>query len=131
MQNNDITILVARALMGVLFLMAGLGKLGDPAGFAGFMASGGIPAILAWPAIIFEIVAGAFLIVGFMTRPTAFLLAIFCLVTAFLYHFVPSDQMQMTSFMKNIALTGGYIILGLHGAGGLSLDARRGNTAAA
>ena len=42
--------LAARLMMAVLFLMAGIGKLGDVAGFAGFLTSGGLPAFLAWPA---------------------------------------------------------------------------------
>ena len=33
---------VARVFLGLLFLVAGLGKLGNVDGFAGYMASGGI-----------------------------------------------------------------------------------------
>jgi hypothetical protein len=43
----------ARVFLGLLFLVAGLGKLGNVDGFAGYMASGGIPAFLAWPAVLF------------------------------------------------------------------------------
>ena len=65
--------LVARILMGALFVIAALGKLSDVAGFAGYMASGGVPAILAWPSIIFELVLGAALIVGYQARIMALL----------------------------------------------------------
>ena len=58
---------VARVFLGLLFLVAGLGKLGNVDGFAGYMASGGIPAFLAWPAVLFEILAGAAIIAGFQT----------------------------------------------------------------
>ena len=64
-------LLVARILMGLLFVMAGFGKLGDVSGFAGYMASGGIPAFLAWPVVLFEILVGLLLIVGFQTRIVA------------------------------------------------------------
>ena len=74
--------LVARILMGALFIMAGIGKLGDVAGFAGYMASGGVPAFLAWPSIIFELALGASLIVGFQARIMALLGAGFCILTA-------------------------------------------------
>ena len=116
----------ARVFLGLLFLVAGLGKLGNVDGFAGYMASGGIPAFLAWPAVMFEILAGAAIIAGFQTRLAALALAAFCVVTAVLYHFVPADQMQMTQFFKNIGLAGGYLLLANAGSGAFSVDARKG-----
>ncbi len=118
-------LLAARVLLGALFLMAGLGKLGNVDGFAGYMASGGIPAFLAWPVILFEILAGLALIIGFQTRIAALALAGFCLLSGLMYHFDPSDQMQTTMLLKNLALTGGYLALAVAGAGTLALDARR------
>ena len=117
---------VARVFLGLLFLVAGLGKLGNVDGFAGYMASGGIPAVLAWPAVLFEILAGAAIIAGFQTRLAALALAAFCVVTAVLYHFVPADQMQMTQFFKNIGIAGGYLLLANAGSGAFSVDARKG-----
>lgn len=114
--------LLARTLMGALFIMAGLGKLGDVAGFSGYLASGGIPAFLAWPSIIFEIALGAMLIVGFQARIMALLGAGFCMVTAALYHFNPADQMQMTMFLKNFAIAGGLLMVFAHGAGPVAVD---------
>lgn len=114
--------LAARILIGLLFLVAGLGKLGGVEGFAGYLASGGLPAFLAWPAILFEIVVGLGLIVGFQTRILALLAAAFCVVTAALYHFAPADQMQMTMFLKNLAIAGGLALLASHGAGRFALD---------
>ena len=107
--------------LGLLFLVAGLGKLGNVDGFAGYMASGGIPAFFAWPAVLFEILAGAAIIAGFQTRLAALALAAFCVVTAVLYHFVPADQMQMTMFFKNLGLAGGYLLLANAGSGAFSV----------
>ncbi|MGP6086199.1 DoxX family protein [Antarctobacter jejuensis] len=120
--SSNFGLLIARLLLGALFVMAGIGKLGDVQGFAGYMASGGIPAGLAWPVILFEIVGGIALIVGFQTRIAALALGIFSLVSGVMYHYVPSDQMQMTMFLKNLALTGGYLALAIAGAGAWSLD---------
>ena len=117
---------VARVFLGLLFLVAGLGKLGNVDGFASYMASGGIPAFLAWPAVLFEILAGAAIIAGFQTRLAALALAVFCVVTAVLYHFVPADQMQMTMFFKNLGLAGGYLLLANAGSGAFGVDARKG-----
>ena len=122
-------LLAARLLLGILFVMAGIGKLADVDGFGGFMASGGVPAFLAWPVVLFEIVAGLALIAGFATRPVALALGAFCLLSGLLYHYVPADQMQMTTFLKNVALTGGYLALALAGAGAWSVDALRGRGA--
>jgi len=119
-------LLVARILLGLLFVMAGLGKLGGVEGFAGYMASGGVPAVLAWPVILFEILGGLALIAGVQTRAVALALGAFCVVSGVLYHFDPADQMQMTSFLKNVALAGGYVALAVAGPGRYALDARLG-----
>ena len=120
------SLLVARVLLGLLFLLAGLGKLGDVAGFGGYMASGGIPAFLAWPVVLFEILAGLALIAGLQTRVVAVALAGFCVLSGVLYHFDLGDQMQVTQLLKNLALAGGYIALAIAGPGALSVDARLG-----
>ncbi|MBH1973471.1 MAG: DoxX family protein, partial [Rhodobacteraceae bacterium] len=100
---------VARVLIGALFLIAGLGKLGDVAGFAGYLTSGGLPAFLAWPSIIFEIALGASMIMGYQVRIMAFLGAGFSVLAGLLYHFNPADQMQFTMFLKNLAIAGGFL----------------------
>ncbi|MGR3640450.1 DoxX family protein [Alterinioella nitratireducens] len=117
-------LLAARVLMALIFIVAGFGKLGDVQGFAGYLASGGLPAVLAWPAILFEILAGLALLIGFQTRLTALALAAFSVVTAALYHFDPANSAQMTMFLKNVAMAGGYIALAVAGAGALALDGR-------
>ena len=123
---NASALLAARILLGLLFIMAGIGKLGDVSGFGAYMASGGIPAALAWPVVLFEIGAGILLIAGILTRPVALALAAFCVASGLLYHFDPADQMQMTQLLKNLALAGGYIALAMAGPGALSVDARLG-----
>ena len=122
---------VGRILMALIFIIAGFGKLGDVQGFAGYMASGGIPAILAWPAVLFEILGGLALLVGFMTSPVALALAAFSVVTAFLFHFDMGNQIQQILFLKNLAMAGGYLVLAAHGAGALSVDERLSRSALA
>jgi putative oxidoreductase len=124
-------LLVARLLLGLLFVVAGLGKLGGVDGFAAYMASGGIPAALAWPVILFEILGGLALIAGIQTRAVALALGAFCIASGVLYHFDPADQMQMTSFLKNLALAGGYLALAVAGPGRYAVDARLGRHAVA
>ena len=123
---TNTSLLVARILLGLLFLLAGLNKLGDVSGFGAYMASGGIPAFLAWPVVLFEILAGLALIAGLQTRITALALAAFCVLSGVLYHFDLGDQMQVTQLLKNLALAGGYIALAIAGPGALSVDGRMG-----
>ncbi|MGY6696117.1 MAG: DoxX family protein [Roseinatronobacter sp.] len=124
--TNSLALLVARIFLGLLFIMAGIGKLGDVAGFGAYMASGGIPAALAWPVVLFEILAGLALVVGVQTRNVALALGAFCIASGLLYHFDPADQMQMTQLLKNVGLAGGYLAIWVAGAGAWSVDARIG-----
>ncbi|MDD9745225.1 MULTISPECIES: DoxX family protein [Marinovum] len=123
-------LLVARILLSAMFILAGIGKLGDVQGFASYVASGGLPGFLAWPVIVLEILGGLALLVGFQTRLAALALGLFSVATGVLYHFAPADQMQMTIFMKNLALGGGYLALALVGAGQWSADAALGRKSA-
>ncbi len=125
---KDTGLLAARILLAVLFIVAGLGKLGNVQGFAAYMASGGVPAFLAWPVIAFELLGGLALALGWRTVWVALALGAFSLATAVLYHLDPADQMQMTIFFKNLGLAGGYLALALIGPGRYSLDARGGRS---
>jgi putative oxidoreductase len=114
--------LIGRIIIGGFFLMAGLGKIGDVAGTAGYMQSVGLPGILVWPAIIFEIVLGLAMILGFKTRLAALAGAAFCVVTAVLFHNNFADQMQMIMFLKNLAIAGGFLMYFAYGAGACAVD---------
>ncbi len=61
------------------------------------------------------------LLFGFQARFAAFGLAIFSIITAFIFHSA-DDQAQHINFMKNLAMSGGLFYLMLHGADRLSLD---------
>lgn len=126
--TNNLVLLIARIMLGLIFVVSGFGKTGDVAGFAGFMASGGVPAFLAWPVVLFEILGGLALILGFQTRIVAVALGAFCLISGTLYHFDPADQMQMTQFLKNLSMTGGFLALAVVGAGAWSVDGLRGGS---
>lgn len=120
---NDAALLLGRILLALLFIVAGLGKLGNVEGFTAYMVSGGVPAFMAWPVIALEVLGGLALLVGFKTRWAALALGGFSALAAVLYHFDPADQMQMTQFLKNLGLAGGYLVVALSGAGRFSVDA--------
>ncbi len=122
---NKLTDVIARALLGLIFVVAGFGKLGAGyAGTAGYMDSMGVPGSLLPLVILLEIGGGLMVIAGLKTAWAASALAVFTLVSAFIFHFNFADQIQSIMFMKNIAITGGLMLLALHGAGQLSIDAK-------
>ena len=81
-----------------------------------------VPEYLAIPAIIVEILFPLLLIVGYQTKISALVLAIFTLATALIFHTDFTNQMQLISFLKNFAIAGGFLILFINGSGKYSLD---------
>ena len=125
--NNAIE-LVARLFLGHIFLLAGLNKIGEGyAGTAGYMDSMGVPGGLLPLVIGLEIVGGLMIIVGFKIKWAAYALAGFTVLAAILFHADMSNHMQMILFMKNISISGGLLLLSVHGAGALSLDHKFGS----
>lgn len=118
----DITKLLGRLLMSLMFISAGWSKIAGYAGTQAYMESAGVPGALLPLVIIAELGGGLAILFGFLSRWAALGLALFCLASAWLFHYVPGDQAQMISFMKNITIAGGFLILAGSGPGNLSLD---------
>ena len=117
--------LLGRVLLCLLFLIAGLIKIGTYAEMVAYMSSHGVPAVLL-PAVIATETLGALAVaLGWKTRVVAFLLAGYSLLTAQIFHHDFSDQGQMLMFLKNVSIAGGFLLLFANGAGPISLDARR------
>ncbi len=140
MQQNAV-VLIGRILLSLMFITAGFPKLLDPSGTAGMITGAGLPAAtaLAYLAGLFELVGGLFILVGFQTKITSWLLALFCVFTAFVFHsgainvpdFPEGANGLLTVFnglmmWKNITIAGGFLVLAAFGPGSISVDARRG-----
>ena len=119
---TNILDLVARILISALFLLNGVFKISNYDGTIGWMEGFGIPGILIIPAIILEIVGPILIILGYKAKIAAGFLSLFCIATAFIFHNDFSDQMQLGSFLKNIALAGGFLLIFINGTKDLSLD---------
>lgn len=111
--------LLGRVLIAYLFIIAGWNKIGGYAGTAAFMESKGLPGDLLMLVILLELGGGLAILVGFQTRIVALIIAIFNVLTGFMFHGSAGDE---TNFMKNIGLAGGYLYLVCFGAGCISLD---------
>ena len=115
--------LLGRILLGHIFLLAGVSKLGEAyAGTAGYMESMGVPGGLLPVVIALEIVGGLMVILGFKVKWAAYALAAFTLLAGMIFHSNFADQMQMILFMKNVSIAGGLLLLSTYGAGDLSID---------
>ena len=114
--------LFGRILISTLFLLNGLFKINNYENTIGWMESFDIPGFLLMPTIILEILAPILIIIGYKTKVAAASLSLFCFATAIIFHNDFSDQVQLTSFLKNIALSGGFIFLVVNGPKGFSLD---------
>lgn len=115
----------ARVLLGHIFLLAGFSKISAYEGTLAYMEAMGVPGMLLPLVIVLEVLGGLAVIAGWQTRLAAGALAAFTVVAAVIFHSNFADQMQMILFMKNIAITGGLMLLISHGAGAYSVDNRR------
>jgi putative oxidoreductase len=75
-------------------------------------------------ALIIEIGVGVLFLVGFRTRVTGLILAVWCIATALVAHYHPENREQMLNFLKNVCMAGGFLQVVAFGAGRLSLDRR-------
>lgn len=117
--------LAGRILLAHIFLLAGLNKISGYSGTQGYMEAMGVPGELLPLVILLEIGGALALIAGWQTRLAAYALAVFCVVSALIFHSNLGDQMQMILFMKNWAMAGGLLVLAANGAGAFSLDNRK------
>ena len=123
-KQQDFVAVAGRVLIGVLFLLSGLSKLGAPAATQGYIASVGLPApVIAYAvAVAVEVLGSLLLIAGVGTRFVAAGMAVFTLATALAFHNNFADQNQMIHFLKNIAITGGLLQVAAFGGGWFSVD---------
>jgi putative oxidoreductase len=108
--------IIGRILLGALFIISGLQKIAAPGATAGYIESvTTLPGSLALPTGIFELVAGALLALGLMSRLVSIVLAVFTALTIFFFHNAFTDLEQGTQALKNVALIGGLLMVFAYG----------------
>lgn len=121
-QYNDGALLLLRVVVGLIFIVAGWGKLNGIDGTAGFFESAGIPLplVMAWVVALVEFVGGIMVLLGLYIRVPAILLAII-MVVAILTVKLGADnpfqamRLDLTLFAMNVALV-------IMGSGSYSAD---------
>ena len=113
---------VGRLLLAAIFLLEGWSKLKGYDAAAAYMARFGVPGVLLPAVIVLELGGGLMIAVGWKARPTGLALALFCLLTAVLFHGNISDRNQLLHFEKDLAIAGGLLVLAVVGAGSWSFE---------
>jgi putative oxidoreductase len=109
--------LVARVLLSAIFITAGYQKIGGYDGTLQYMASQGVPGFMLPGVIALELGGGLAILFGLFSRWAALALAIFTVIAGLIFHTNFADQMQAVSFMKNLAIAGGLLLLYANGPG--------------
>jgi putative oxidoreductase len=121
--TQNLADLAGRILLAIIFLVAGIQKIGGYAGTQAYMESMGVPGMLLPLVIALEIAGAIAILVGWRTRLAALLLAGFSVLAAAVFHRALGDNMQAVMFMKNLAIAGGFLLLAARGPGEWSIDA--------
>ena len=102
-----------RIFISALFLIEAVRKFFNPDMSMMYMSDNGVPEFLFYPSIAFEIIIPLLLIVGYKTRIAASLLAVFVLTVTLIFHshHIIDDGMQLTIFLKNLAIIGGLLLI--------------------
>ena len=102
-----------RIFISALFLIEAVRKFFNPDMSMIYMSDHGVPEFLFYPSIAFEIIIPLLLVVGYKTRIAASLLAVFVLTVTLIFHshHIIDDSMQLTIFLKNLAIIGGLLLI--------------------
>lgn len=121
--------LLGRALISAIFIVAGIRKALFYAGTVGYFTKLGfpMPEAMVVLAIVVEVIGGIFLLIGFKTRMTAWLLFLLTVIATFAAHrfweFEPAQfNNQLNHFLKNMAVLGGLVYCAAYGPGRSSVD---------
>lgn len=128
---RDVLLLIARILLMALFVIFGWDKFLNFSGTADYMEQVGLPfaTLASLVALFMELVVGVGILLGFYTRPLAFALCLYTVITALLGHrfWALTGGLRldtMIHFYKNMGIAGGLLLLCLTGPGKFSLDRR-------
>ena len=127
---TNCVVVVGRILIALIFVRAGINKIGSIDTTAAQMAKSGIPLsnIMVFGAIMMEVGGGLLLMVGLFARWAALALFFYTLTLALIFHAywgVPDAQarVQAAFFFGHLSMMGGMLVVVAFGAGAYSLDA--------
>ena len=113
---------LGRIFLSTIFLIEGFRKLFFREQTIEFMEAYGVPGILFFPSVIFEILFPLLIIVGYKTKVASLVMILFILTVTIIFHTDFSNEMQLIAFLKNIAIAGGFLIIFAKSTGKYSID---------
>ena len=111
-----------RIFLSTLFLFEAVRKFFYQEETIEYMDSFGVPEFLFYPSLFFELIIPILLIIGFKTRIVALAMCLFTLTVSIIFHFDFSDHFQILSFLKNLSIAGGFLIIASYEAKMCTLD---------
>ena len=102
---------LGRIFLSILFLIEGIRKLFFQEETIMYMEEYGVPEILFFPSLILEILFPILLIIGYKTRISASIMALFTLAVAIIFHTDFQNQIELIFFLKDIAIAGGFLVI--------------------
>ena len=105
---------IGRILLSSLFLIEGVRKFFFQEETIMYMEDYGVPEILFFPSIILEVLFPILLIIGYKTRFSASIMALFTLTVALIFHTNFENQMELIFFLKDFAIAGGFLIIAVN-----------------
>ena len=102
---------LGRIFLSSLFLIEGIKKFFLQEETIIYMEEYGVPEILFFPSLVLEILFPILLIIGYKTKISASIMALFTLTVAIIFHTDFQNQMELIMFLKDIAIAGGFLII--------------------
>lgn len=124
---NGLAALAGRILVALIFLQSGIEKFVHYSGTLGYMTRAGLPfpQVLLVASGIVETACALALILGWKARPAALVLVAWMIPVTLIFHNPAAGQDAMIHFMKNVAITGGLLMLFAFGPGAWSVGRSR------
>ena len=120
--SDDLILLASRLLLALIFVHEGVFLATNFDAAAAGMAKMGVPTSVLIATIVLQLAAGLAIAAGWQVRAAAGALALFCLATAILFHNNFASRTELLQFEKDLAMSGGMLLLMVRGAGAWSVE---------
>jgi len=116
---DQVCFVVGRSLLGIYFILPGIGKVVDFAGTLAVMTLKGVPfsSVLLPVTIVVQIIGGLILILGKNLKLTSIMLfGLTIIINIYIHDFWtlagdPSQSHETQNFVKNLAIAAGLLVL--------------------
>ena len=102
---------LGRIFLSILFLIEGVKKFFLQEETIIYMEEYGVPEILFFPSLVLEILFPILLIIGYKTKISASIMALFTLTVAIIFHSDFQNHLELIAFLKNVAIAGGFLVI--------------------